>query len=132
MATPMGIGRAPVQLARRRDLTHVAAMSSVARVSESVEDGRRVLRFQGDLVLPRLGVLPTRLERLKGKGFVLDVGAVERMDTIGAGRAHRAAEGGGGGIAGAKNGVAVLLRQVAKADQPVKVRPDPPPPLTRV
>ncbi|MEA3063257.1 MAG: phospholipid/cholesterol/gamma-HCH transport system permease protein [Sphingomonadales bacterium] len=107
-------------------------MSNVARFSESVEDGRRVLRFQGDLVLPRLGVLPTRLERLKGKGFVLDVAEVGRMDTIGAWLVHRTAKERGGEIVGAKNGVAVLLRQVAKADQPVKVRPDPPPPLTRV
>jgi phospholipid/cholesterol/gamma-HCH transport system permease protein len=132
MATPMGKAAPPVQLARRPDLKHVAAMSSVARVSESVEDGRRVLRFQGDLVLPRLGVLPTRLERLKGKGFVLDVAEVGRMDTIGAWLVHRTAKERGGEIVGAKNGVAVLLRQVAKADQPVKVRPDPPPALTRV
>jgi len=107
-------------------------MSSVARFSESVEDGRRVLRFQGDLVLPRLGVLPTRLERLKGKGMVLDLAGVDRMDTIGAWLVHRTAKERDGEIIGARNGVAVLLRQVARADQPVKVRPDPPPALTRV
>jgi phospholipid/cholesterol/gamma-HCH transport system permease protein len=48
-------------------------MSSVARFSETVDDGRRVLLFQGDLTLPRLGVLPTRLDRLKGHGFVIDL-----------------------------------------------------------
>jgi phospholipid/cholesterol/gamma-HCH transport system permease protein len=108
------------------------SMSSVARFSESVEDGRRVLHFQGDLVLPRLGVLPTRLERLKGKNMVLDLAGVDRMDTIGAWLVHRTAKERDGEIIGARNGVAVLLRQVAKADQPVKVRPDPPPALTRV
>ncbi|MFL6859129.1 MAG: ABC transporter permease [Allosphingosinicella sp.] len=107
-------------------------MSSVARYSESVEDGRRVLRFQGDLVLSRLGVLPTRLDRLKGKGFVLDVSDVERMDTIGAWLVHRTAVQREGEIVGAKNGVEVLLRQVEAADQPVKVRPDPPPAFGRV
>jgi phospholipid/cholesterol/gamma-HCH transport system permease protein len=33
-------------------------MSSVARFTEAVEDGRRVLRFHGDLTLARLGPLP--------------------------------------------------------------------------
>jgi phospholipid/cholesterol/gamma-HCH transport system permease protein len=107
-------------------------MSSVARYTESVEDGRRVLRFQGDLTLPRLGVLPTRLDRLKGRGFVLDISGVERMDTIGAWLIHRTARQRDGEIVGAKNGTASLLRQVEQADQPVKVRPDPPPALQRV
>jgi phospholipid/cholesterol/gamma-HCH transport system permease protein len=107
-------------------------MSSVARYSESVEDGRRVLRFHGDLVLSRLGVLPTRLDRLKGKGFLLDVSDVERMDTIGAWLVHRTARQREGEIVGAKNGVEILLRQVEAADQPVKVRPDPPPAFGRV
>ena len=107
-------------------------MSSVARFSESVEDGRRVLKFQGDLVLPKLGVLPTRLDRLKGKGFVLDVSGVDRMDTIGAWLVHRTARQRDGEIVGAKDGVEILLRQVEAADQPVKVRPDPPNAFTRV
>ena len=34
-------------------------MSTVARFRDAVEDGRRVLHFEGDLTLPRLGVLPT-------------------------------------------------------------------------
>jgi phospholipid/cholesterol/gamma-HCH transport system permease protein len=107
-------------------------MSSVARFTESVEDGRRVLRFEGDLTLSRLGVVPTRLERLKGRGFVLDVSKVGRMDTIGAWVVHRTAKERAAEIVGAKDGARVLLDQVAKADQPVKVRPDPPPAFQRV
>jgi phospholipid/cholesterol/gamma-HCH transport system permease protein len=122
----------PVQLARRRELKHARAMSGVARFSESVREGRRVLRFQGDLVLPKLGVLPNRLDRLKGNGFVLDVSEVGRMDTIGAWLVHRTARQRGGEIVGANDGVAILLKQVEAADQPVKVRPDPPPAFTRV
>src|SRR3954447_27009148 len=91
-----------VQLAPRHELKHVPRMSSVARYSESVEDGRRVLRFHGDLVLSRLGVLPTRLDRLKGKGFLLDVSDVDRMDTIGAWLVHRTARQREGEIVGAK------------------------------
>ncbi len=107
-------------------------MSSVARYSESVEDGRRVLRLQGDLTLPKLGVLPTRIDRLKGDGLVLDLSGVGRMDTIGAWLVHRTARERHGEVIGASKDHQVLLRQVAEADKPVKVRPDPPSPLQRV
>jgi phospholipid/cholesterol/gamma-HCH transport system permease protein len=107
-------------------------MSSVARFSESVEEGRRVLRLQGDLTLPRLGVLPARIDRLKGDGLVLDLSGVGRMDTIGAWLVHRTARDRDGEVIGASKDHEVLLRQVAEADLPVKVRPDPPSPLQRV
>jgi len=113
-------------------LKHVAQMSTVARFSEAQEDGRRVLRFAGDLTLPRLGPLPQRLDRLKGRDFVLDISGVGRMDTIGAWLLHRTARERGGEIVGADAGAASLLRQVGEADKPIKVRPDPPPPLLRV
>jgi phospholipid/cholesterol/gamma-HCH transport system permease protein len=54
------------------------------------------------------------------------------MDTIGAWLLHRTARERGGEIVGAHEGAASLLRQVAEADTPIKVRPDPPPPLLRV
>jgi phospholipid/cholesterol/gamma-HCH transport system permease protein len=107
-------------------------MSSVARFTESVEDGRRIFHFHGDLTLSKLGVLPNRLERLKVRGFVLDLGDVGRMDTIGAWLIHRTARDRDGEIVGANDDHEVLLKQVAQADQPVKVRPDPPSPFLRV
>ncbi|HEX2762486.1 MAG TPA: ABC transporter permease [Allosphingosinicella sp.] len=107
-------------------------MSSVARFTESVEEGRRVLRFAGDLTLPRLGVLPTRLERLKGDVAVLDLTEVGRMDTIGAWIIHRTARDRGGEVVVADDCARALLDQVEAADQPVKVRPDPPSPFVRV
>jgi phospholipid/cholesterol/gamma-HCH transport system permease protein len=107
-------------------------MSSVARFSETVDDGRRVLRFQGDLTLPRLGVLPTRLERLKGGGFVLDMSGVDRMDTIGAWIVHRTARDRGGEIVGLHDDHRILLRQVEQADQPVRVRPEAPSSLAQL
>jgi phospholipid/cholesterol/gamma-HCH transport system permease protein len=121
-----------VQLARALEFKHVGAMSSVARFTESSREGRRVLQFQGDLVLPKLGVLPNRLDRLKGRGFLLDLSGVNRIDTIGAWLVHRTARQRDGEIVGASEGVATLLRQVEAADQPVKVRPDPPPAFSRV
>jgi phospholipid/cholesterol/gamma-HCH transport system permease protein len=107
-------------------------MSSVARFTETNENGKRVVHLAGDLTLPRLGVLPTRLERLKGQGFVLDLGKVGRMDTIGAWLVHRTARDRDAEIAGMDKEHKALLDQVAQYDQPVKVRPDPPPPLLRV
>jgi phospholipid/cholesterol/gamma-HCH transport system permease protein len=101
-------------------------MSSVARYSETVDEGRRVLRFQGDLTLPKLGVLPTRLERLKGRGYELDLSGVGRMDTIGAWIIHRTARDRDARITGLQEDHETLLRQVEQADQPVKVRPDKP------
>src|SRR3954466_16334458 len=101
-------------------------MSSVARYSETVDEGERVLRFQGDLTLSRLGVLPTRLERLKGRGYVLDLSGVGRMDTIGAWIIHRTARDRDARITGLQEDNESLLRQVEQADQPVKVRPDKP------
>jgi phospholipid/cholesterol/gamma-HCH transport system permease protein len=109
-----------------------AAMSSVARFTDTQEEGRRVLRFQGDLTLPRLGVLPNRLDRLKGRDFLIDLSGVGRMDTIGAWLVHRTARERGGEIVGADPSLTTLLQQVEKADQPVKVRPDPPAPFQRV
>src|SRR3954464_4108223 len=107
-------------------------MSSVARFRDAVEDGRRVLHLQGDLTLPRLGPLRARLDGLKGRGFLLDLSGVERMDTIGAWLVHRTARQREGEIIGANEDQKVLLRQVAEADQPVKVHPDEPPAVERV
>jgi phospholipid/cholesterol/gamma-HCH transport system permease protein len=107
-------------------------MSSVARFTETNENGRRVLHLQGDLTLPKLGVLPTRLERLKGQGIDLDLSEVGRMDTIGAWLVYRTARDRGGRVVKVSKDHKPLLDQVSQYDQPVKVRPDPPPPLTRV
>jgi phospholipid/cholesterol/gamma-HCH transport system permease protein len=119
-------------LVHRRELKHVAGMSSVARYTETNESGKRVLHLHGDLTLPRLGVLPTRLERLKGRDFVIDLGEVGRMDTIGAWLVHRTSRDRGAEIRVADSRHKALLDQVAQYDQPVKVRPDPPSPLLRV
>src|SRR3954470_15171941 len=102
-------------------------MSSVARFKDAVEDGRRVLHFEGDLTLPRLGALPNRLDRLKGRGFLLDLSGVEPMGTAAAWLGPRAARQREVEITGANEDQKVRLRQVAEADQPVKVHPDQPP-----
>lgn len=105
---------------------------SIARFSESNEGDRRILRFHGDLTLSRLGVLPTRLDRMKGDDFVVDLSEVDRMDTIGAWIVHRLVRDRGAEVVGAGRDVSLLLKQVEQADQPVKVRPDPMPPFVRI
>jgi phospholipid/cholesterol/gamma-HCH transport system permease protein len=107
-------------------------MSTVARFTEKVEDGRRVLQFSGDLTLSRLGVLPNRLQKAKLRGAVLDLSGVRRVDTIGAWLIHRTARDCACEVTGANDNVAGLLRQMEQLDQPVKVRPDPDPPFRRV
>jgi phospholipid/cholesterol/gamma-HCH transport system permease protein len=107
-------------------------MGSVARFNESNEDGRRVLHLHGDLTLSKLGVLPTRLDRLKGDGIDLDLSGVQRMDTIGAWLVHRTARDRAGRIRNANPDHKYLIDQVGQYDQPVKVRPDPPAPVMRV
>ena len=107
-------------------------MTTVARFTEKVENGRRVLQFSGDLTLSRLGVTPTRLDRLKGRDFVLDLSGVGRMDTIGAWLVHRMVRDRGAQIVGASPSNASLLQQMAQVDKPVKVRPDPAPAFARV
>ncbi|MDT9599276.1 MlaE family ABC transporter permease [Sphingosinicella rhizophila] len=107
-------------------------MSSVARFSEDEEEGRRILRFRGDLTLAKLGVLPTRLDRMKEDFAAVDLTEVGRMDTIGAWIIHRLERDRGVEIIGATGDKALLLKQVANADKPVKVRPDPTPSFVRV
>ena len=107
-------------------------MSSVARFSESNDGGRRVLHLHGDLTLPKLGVLPTRLERLKGESFDLDLSDAGRMDTIGAWLMYRTARDRGGKLLNVGAAHKPLIDQVSKYDEPVKVRPDPPKPMVRV
>jgi phospholipid/cholesterol/gamma-HCH transport system permease protein len=107
-------------------------MSTVARFTEGSEGGRRVLRFEGDLTLSRLGPLPTRLERLKGGGYVIDLSGVGRMDTIGAWLIHRTARDRKAEVVNAGPGAALLLKRMQEVDEPVKVRPDPPSPFVRI
>jgi phospholipid/cholesterol/gamma-HCH transport system permease protein len=121
-----------VQLARAGDLKHVASMSSVARYSEGLEEGRKVLRLEGDLTLSKLGPLPTRFEKLRARDLTLDLSGVGRMDTIGAWLIHRTARNCNGTIAGARPEIQELIDQVAAFDTPVKVRPDPTSPFERV
>src|SRR5688572_11914317 len=107
-------------------------MTSAADFTQSVDGDSTLVRFTGELTLPRLGTLPDRIGSIAGDRVVLDVSSVERMDTVGAWLLYRAARGRDAEIVGANEHFQTLLQQVEQSDQPVKIRPDRTPPLYRV
>ncbi len=99
-------------------------MSAAADFStDSGDGGAQVLRFTGDLSLPRLGNLPSRLERHEGDVASVDLSQVERIDTIGAWVIHRFARERKAEVTGLSGDAQYLLDQVVAADQPVQMRP---------
>ena len=107
-------------------------MSSPADFSVEEKGGRSLLRFTGSLTLARLGDLSERLDTIDQDRPLVDLGGVERMDTIGAWLIHRLARDRDAEVRGASEEQANLLQQVSKSDKPVKMRPDRTPPLYRV
>ncbi|MGJ3629255.1 STAS domain-containing protein [Sphingomonas sp. MMS24-JH45] len=87
-----------------------------------------VLRFSGDLSLARLGNLPDRLAQHGQSVRTIDLSAVDRIDTIGAWVVHRYSREHKATIEGLSGDAQHLLEQVEAADQPVRMRPSPPPP----
>jgi len=96
----------------------------------AIEDD--VLRFSGALTLSQIGDLPARLAAIHTPPKTIDLGPIERMDTIGAWLIHRLVRDHDVAIEGASEEEAHLLEQVAAADKPLKIRPDTRGPLTRV
>ncbi len=107
-------------------------MTIMPDFSQIEEDGRTVLRFSGNLTLARIRKLAERVRQLEGRGFVVDLSDVERMDTVGAWLIYKLRRDKGAEIVGASDEQAALIEVVEKADQPVKVRPDKTPAWKRV
>jgi phospholipid/cholesterol/gamma-HCH transport system permease protein len=82
-------------------------------------DEAGALHFRGRLTLARIGELPRRLQHLAPPPPRIELGAVERMDTVGAWIVHRLALDSHAVISGAKPEQAHLLAQVAAVDRPV-------------
>lgn len=100
-------------------------------LAEFSEDGG-TLRFTGDLLLARLGDLPSRLDHYDGAVTAIDLSGIGRMDTIGAWVVYRFAKKQGVAITGLGAAHQHLLDQVGKADQPVSTRPVHVSPFNRV
>jgi phospholipid/cholesterol/gamma-HCH transport system permease protein len=90
------------------------------------------LRFTGELTLARIGDLSQRLAALGEAPSKVDIGKVERIDTVGAWLVHRIARDSDATVVGADKDVAHLLQQLSVADKPLKIRPDSSYPLIRV
>jgi phospholipid/cholesterol/gamma-HCH transport system permease protein len=107
-------------------------MSALADFSDSVEDGRRVLRFSGQFTLNRVRSISRQLDEVKDEKLLIDISGVERMDTVGAWMIHRLQRDHDAEVVGANEEQAALIDNVAAADRPAKLRPDQPPPFTRL
>ncbi|MGN6376338.1 MAG: MlaE family lipid ABC transporter permease subunit [Sphingomonas sp.] len=96
-------------------------MTAMADFNE--DGGAGALRFSGSLTLARLGDLPERLRAFGGRVEVLDLSAIEHIDTVGAWVIHRFAAENHARIDGLDSDGEHLLEQVGNADQPVAMRP---------
>ena len=106
-------------------------MSDAAGFELDENDGR-TLRLTGALTLARLGDVPAKLERVDPLPKRIDLGKVDRMDTVGAWLVHRMARDGDAEVVGTTEEQADLLEQVSAADKPLKIRPDRRTPFLRV
>lgn len=94
--------------------------------------GAARLRVSGDLSLARLGDFADRLDTVDGPVAVVDLSAIDRMDTIGAWVVHRFARARGAGIEGLNPDQQHLFDQVTAADQNVQMQSPGLPPFLRV
>ena len=97
---------------------------------ERVDDG--TLRFTGNLSLACIGDLPDRLEAVDGPVALLDMAAIERIDTVGAWVIHRFARDKQARIEGLEPDEQHLLDQVGAAERPIALPPQPPGLIPRV
>ncbi len=84
------------------------------------------------MTLARIGDIHKRLARLGGPINQIDLSAVDRVDTVGAWIIYRLGKDHNATVIGATDDAKRLMAQVAKADQPVKMRPEAYNPVLRV
>lgn len=106
-------------------------MAALADLAESHEDGRRVLRFSGNLTLSRSRLLSRQLDAITDERLRIDLSAVERMDTVGAWLIHKLARDHDVELVGATEEQLNLIDNVRANDRPAKLRPDGPPAYLR-
>jgi phospholipid/cholesterol/gamma-HCH transport system permease protein len=96
------------------------------------DKGGRVVRFTGALTLAQVRDLPERLSGIDGPIATVDLSGADRIDTIGAFIVRRFARDHDARIEGASPDAQRLMDEVDRADQPVRMRPDPVPSFQRV
>ena len=95
--------------------------------SQTDEDGRCVLRFEGPLTMLRARRLSEELAAVEADRLVVDLSAVERMDTVGAWLIHKLERDRGAIVTGASDEQKTLIEHVAQADKPITIRRQPEP-----
>lgn len=107
-------------------------MTMSADFVEEQQGEAGVLRFTGALTLAQIGDLYDRVRARNMPVEKIDLGEIERIDTVGAWIIHRLALDHKAEVVGASDDALRLLGQIEKADQPVRMRPDRTSPLFRV
>ncbi len=107
-------------------------MNLTAEFEEAQQGPERILRFKGRLTLARIEDIPQRLEQLSARPTIIDLSAIERIDTVGAWLVYKLVEKHGARLAGVTPETALLLEQVRASDQHVQMRPAPVNPIARV
>jgi phospholipid/cholesterol/gamma-HCH transport system permease protein len=107
-------------------------MIEFANFTDTNDGKNRRLSFSGGLTLARMGDLPKRLSAVEGAVNQIDLSEVDRVDTVGAWLIYRLGKDQNAIICGASDDTRHLIAQVAKADEPVKMRPEPLNPFVRV
>jgi phospholipid/cholesterol/gamma-HCH transport system permease protein len=107
-------------------------MIEFANFTDTSDGKNRRLSFSGGLTLARMGDLPKRLSAVEGDVNQIDLSEVDRVDTVGAWLIYRLGKDQNAIICGASDDTRHLIAQVAKADEPVKIRPEPLNPFLRV
>ncbi len=104
---------------------------SDASLLDETADGARRLRLGGDWTVAHIGGVEPELRRVDpGKAaLTLDLGGVERIDTVGAWLVHRSirdwqAAGARAEVANASPDATRLIAQVGEADAPCRMRPE--------
>ena len=131
---PMRLGLA----GRARHRHAVTAMIPDATMIEDARDDKRVLRFVGRLTVARINILSRTTFALvpDGRGLIIDLSGVERIDTVGAWLVYRlmrdwAAAGLSVDLEGTPADTLALIDRVGEHDKPVLIRPDQGHPLSR-
>lgn len=107
-------------------------MNKAAELVEEKGNDGNVLHLSGSLAIACLNDLPDRLDAVQGPISAIDLSGVEHIDTIGAWTVHRAAKRLGCPVMSGSHDAERLIEAVGQLDEPVTIRPDHVPALSRV